>query len=54
MDLEAARLEVALEQVLEDVGAEIADVRVVINRRAAGVHLHQRRLDGTNSSISRE
>ena len=40
MDLEAAGFEMPLEEVLEDVGAEVADVGVVIDRRAAGVHLH--------------
>jgi hypothetical protein len=40
LDLEAARLEVPLEQVLEDVSAEVADVRVIIDRGSAGVHRH--------------
>jgi hypothetical protein len=30
----------ALEQVLKDIRAEIADVRVIIDRRSARVHLH--------------
>ena len=29
-----------LEQVLEDVGAEVSDVRVIINRGTAGVQLY--------------
>jgi len=33
IDLEPARLQVPLQQVLEDVGAEIPDVRVVIDSR---------------------
>ena len=40
LHLVAARLKVPLEQVLEDVSAKVSDVRVVINRGAAGVHLH--------------
>ncbi len=53
---EAARFEMPLQQVLEDVGAEIADVRVIINRRPAGVHLHASALgsSGTNASSSRD
>src|SRR5262249_5059329 len=34
----AARLEIAPEQILPDIGPEIADVGEVVNRRTAGVH----------------
>ena len=40
MDVESARLEVTLEQILKDKGAHVADVRKVVQRRPAGVHLH--------------
>ena len=39
-DLEAARLQMPLQQVLEDVGAEISDVREIVNSRPACVELH--------------
>ena len=38
--LEAAQLQEAAQNILEDEGAEIADVRVVVDRGAAGVHVH--------------
>jgi hypothetical protein len=38
VDLEAAGFEVALEKVFENIGAEIADVGMIIDRGAAGVH----------------
>jgi len=53
MDLEAARLQVALQQVLEDVGAKIADVGVVVDR---GPQVYMRTSGGSmgkKSSISR-
>ena len=38
-DREPALFEMPLEQILENVGAKISDVRVAVNRRPAGVHL---------------
>ena len=40
MHLEPAQLEMPLEQIFENVSAEISDVRVAVDRRSAGVHLH--------------
>ncbi len=40
IDLKAARLQMALQQVFEQKRSEIADVRVRIDGRSAGVHLH--------------
>ena len=39
LDLEAAVFEVALQEVFEKVGAEVADVGVVVDGGAAGVDL---------------
>ena len=41
IDRVTARFEMPLEQIFEDVGAKISDVRVAVNRRPAGVHLHR-------------
>jgi len=40
IDLKAARLQMALQQVFEQKRSEIADVRVRIDGRSAAVHLH--------------
>ena len=42
--LEAARAQEAPQDVLEDERAEIADVREVVDRGAAGVHVHLARM----------
>ena len=39
LDLEAAIFQVALEEILEKVSAEVPDVRVVVDRRTAGIEL---------------
>ena len=39
--VEPARFQMPLEQILENVSAKISDVRVVIDRRSAGVHPHE-------------
>ena len=39
LDAESAVFEMALEKILEEVGAEIADVGMVVDRRSAGVDL---------------
>ena len=45
-DLEAARAQEAAQDVLEDEGAEVADVGVVVDRGAAGVDGHSARMQG--------
>ncbi len=45
-DLVAAKLEVALEQILENIGAEVSDMREIIDRRTARVHPHPVGIDG--------
>ena len=40
LELEPAELEEAAQQVLKNKRAVVADVRVVVDRRAAGVHAH--------------
>ena len=40
LHVEAARFEMPLQQILEDIRAKIPDVREVIDRRPAGVELH--------------
>ena len=42
--LEAAQLQEAAQNILKDECAEIADMREVVDRRAAGVHVHNPRL----------
>ena len=57
MDVIAARFEVPLEQVFEDVRAEVADVRVAVNGRPAGIDLDgvaRSWSSGANSSSWRE
>ena len=44
MHFEAAHFEVPLQQIFENVGAKISNVRVAINRRSAGVHRDIRRV----------
>jgi len=39
-DFEAFELEIAAQNIFEDISPEIADVRIVINRGPAGVDLH--------------
>ena len=43
-DLIATELQMALQEILENVGAEISDVCKMIDRRAAGVEAHTPRL----------
>ena len=43
LNLVTAGLEMSLQQIFEDVGAKISDVRVTVNRRSAGVHLYRGR-----------
>jgi hypothetical protein len=44
-DVEAAKLQESLEQVLEDISPPVADVGIVVDRRPAGVELDLARLD---------
>ena len=41
LDRITARLEMPLEQIFENIGAKISDVRAAVNSRPAGVHLHR-------------
>ena len=59
LHMEAPVFEVPLEEILEDVGAEVPDVGVVVNRRPAGVDLDRfptgieggKGLDGTGEGV---
>ncbi len=53
MHLVTAQLQMALEQILEDIGAKISDVRVAVDRRSARVDADLAPLgsSGSNSSI---
>ena len=46
LDVVAQVTQVLLQHILHDVGAQVADVGVVIDRRAAGVHLYDVRVVG--------
>ena len=41
LDCVTAHFEMSLEQILENIGAKISDVRVAVNGWPAGVHLHR-------------
>ena len=41
LDRVTARFEMPLQQIFENIGAKIPDVRVAVNGRPAGVHLHR-------------
>ena len=41
MNLVTAQLEMSLQQIFENVGAKISDVREAVDRRPAGVHFHR-------------